>query len=262
MPRWTEIPHQGMAALFIRGKGTVMTARRSIFRFGRMVLAASLALAAFASLSTASAQQLSVFDPNVGTVAHLRVQSFQERRFASTIRQRYDYSCGSAALATILTHHYGRPVTEVAVFRDMFERGDQARIQQAGFSLYDMQQFLLRQGLQSNGFRVTLDQMLNAGVPAIALINADGYLHFVVVRGIRDGRVLLADPNRGTIARERALFESQWNGVAFVITDQMEEARATFNRDQDWAALPRAPVATVRDMLQSTVLGWRDRSFF
>jgi hypothetical protein len=224
-----------------------------------------LLLALLAPWGQANAQQHTVFDPNVGAVARMRVTSFQERRFQATIRQRYDYSCGSAALATILTHHYGRPVTEVEVFRSMFERGDQARIQQAGFSLFDMQQFLERQGLQSNGFRVSMDQMLNAGVPAIVLINADGYMHFVVVRGARDGRVLIADPNRGMLVRERALFESQWNGVAFVITDQMEEARATFNREQDWAALPRAPLATVRDMIQSTgsmMLGWRDRSFF
>jgi hypothetical protein len=218
-----------------------------------------------APLQIAGAQQHTVYEPTAGAVARMRVTSFQERRFAATIRQRYDYSCGSAALATVLTHHYGRPVTEVAVFRDMFERGDQARIRQAGFSLFDMQQFLLRQGLQSNGFRVTLDQMVNAAVPAITLINANGYMHFVVVRGIRDNRVLIADPNRGTVAVERALFESQWNGVAFVITDNMEEAKTTFNREQDWAALPRAPVATVRDMIQSTgsmMLGWRDRSFF
>ena len=228
----------------------------------RLALAGCFALASPAWMPVASAQQHTVYDPNAGAVAHLRVQSFQERRFASTIRQRFDFSCGSAALATILSHHYRRPVTEVAVFQDMFARGDQERIRAAGFSLFDMQQFLLRQGLQSNGFRVTLDQMVNAAVPAITLINANGYMHFVVVRGIRENRVLIADPNRGTVAVDRAVFESQWNGVAFVITDQMEEAKATFNRDQDWAALPRAPVATVRDMLQSTVLGWRDRSLF
>jgi uncharacterized protein len=231
--------------------------RRGLRRFSAAAL-----LLIMATPSAGFAQDHTVYEPSVGAVARMRITSFQERRFASTIRQRYDYSCGSAALATILSHHYNRPVTEIAVFRDMFERGDQARIRSAGFSLFDMQQYLLRQGLQSNGFRVTLDQMVNAAVPAITLINANGYLHFVVVRGIRDGRVLIADPNRGTVSIERETFESQWNGVAFVITDQMEEAKATFNRDQDWAALPRAPVATVRDMLQSTVLGWRDRSFF
>ena len=228
----------------------------------RLALAACLAIAALAPVPVAIAQEHAVYEPNNIVASRVRVTSFQERRFASTIRQRYDYSCGSAALATILTHHYNRPVTEVAVFRDMFERGDHARIQQAGFSLYDMQQFLLRQGLQSNGFRVTFEQMVNAAVPAITLINANGYMHFIVVRGIRDNRVLIADPNRGTISIDREVFEQQWNGVAFVITDRMEEAKTTFNRDQDWAALPRAPVATVRDMLQSTVLGWRDRSFF
>jgi hypothetical protein len=228
----------------------------------RLAMIIGFALAIATPLSLARAQEHAVYEPTNIVASRLRVQSFQERRFASTIRQRWDYSCGSAALATILTHHYGRPVSEIAVFRDMFERGDQERIRQAGFSLYDMQQFLLRQGLPSNGFRVTMDQMLTAGVPAITLINANGYLHFVVVRGIRENRVLIADPNRGTVAVDRALFESQWNGVAFVITDRMDDAKTTFNRDQDWLALPRAPVATVRDMLQSTVIGWRDRSFF
>ena len=42
----------------------------------------------------------------------LRLVSFRERRFVSTIRQRYDFSCGSAAIATLLTHHYARPTTE------------------------------------------------------------------------------------------------------------------------------------------------------
>ena len=56
----------------------------------------------------------------------MRVRSLQEAKFAATIRQQYDFSCGSAALATLLTHHYQFPVSEDAVFDAMFAGGDQA----------------------------------------------------------------------------------------------------------------------------------------
>ena len=50
----------------------------------------------------------------------LRVTSLKEARFKTTIPQQYDFSCGSAALATLLTHHYARPVGEQEVLREMY----------------------------------------------------------------------------------------------------------------------------------------------
>ncbi len=35
------------------------------------------------------------------------VVSVKEARFTTTQRQQFDFSCGSAAVATLLTHHYG-----------------------------------------------------------------------------------------------------------------------------------------------------------
>ena len=36
------------------------------------------------------------------------VRSMQELKFTETVRQGFDFSCGSAALATLLTYHYDR----------------------------------------------------------------------------------------------------------------------------------------------------------
>src|SRR5690606_41088938 len=63
----------------------------------------------------------------------VQVRSIKEARIATTIRQRYDFSCGAAAVATLLTYHYRDPVTEPEVFNGMFERGDQALIRREGF---------------------------------------------------------------------------------------------------------------------------------
>ncbi|WP_204283799.1 C39 family peptidase, partial [Klebsiella pneumoniae] len=66
--------------------------------------------------------------------------------FRTVVRQQYDYSCGSAAVATLLRYHYGRPTVESDVFSAMWRSGDQAQIKRAGFSMLDMKRYLDSQG--------------------------------------------------------------------------------------------------------------------
>jgi predicted double-glycine peptidase len=168
----------------------------------------------------------------------LRVTSLKEARYLSTVRQQYDFSCGSAALATLLTHHYGYPVSEQQAFSEMFAGGDQQRIRREGFSLLDMKRFLAAHGFMADGFQQPLDNLVKAGFPAIVLLVEHGYRHFVVVKGVRDGRVLFGDPSGGTRALSRAAFEAVWlNQLLFVIHDRSGKPR--FNDGSDWAAAPR-----------------------
>jgi predicted double-glycine peptidase len=177
-----------------------------------------------------------------GTDYSIRVTSIKQARQASTLLQQYDFSCGSAALATLLTHHYGYPITEQAVFEEMFERGDQQKIRGEGFSLLDMKRFLKARGFEADGFQEPLDKLVETRIPAIVLINENGYQHFVVVKGIKGDRVLLGDPAKGTTAVSRAAFEAIWkNRFLFVIHNRMESAK--FNLASDWRVAPRAPLA-------------------
>ena len=170
------------------------------------------------------------------------VTSIRQSRLADTVLQQYDFSCGSAAVATLLTHHYGLAVSESTVFESMFRQGDQQKIQREGFSLLDMKNFLKSQGFEADGFEQPLEKLLEARVPAIVLVNENGYRHFVVVKGLRDGRVLVGDPANGMRAMPRAGFDAIWQGrLLFVIHNRMEQAR--FNLAADWRAAPRAPLA-------------------
>lgn len=167
--------------------------------------------------------------------------SMKEMRFQKTIHQQYDFSCGSAALATLLTHHYNFPITEQAVFREMFERGNQEKIRKEGFSLLDIKNFLAARGFDSDGYVVEVDKLAVAKVPAIALIKERGYHHFVVVKGLRDGRVLIGDPSSGTRAMVQQQFnEMRVNNILFVIKNKTNLAR--FNQADDWRAAPKSPV--------------------
>lgn len=172
------------------------------------------------------------------------VRSIREARFSRIVLQRYDFSCGSAAVATLLTYHYDRPVGEKEVFIEMWKAGDQAAIRTKGFSLLDIKKYLESLGLPSDGFRVGLDKIAEVGVPIIALVDLNGYRHFVVVKGIREDSVLVGDPAIGLKVWPREDFERMWNGIAFAIRSEAQLAKANFNRSEDWRVKERAPIAS------------------
>jgi predicted double-glycine peptidase len=120
----------------------------------------------------------------------------------------------------------------------MFLNGDQQKIRREGFSLLDMKRYLGALGLQADGFNLPLQNLLEARVPAIVLVSTRGYNHFVVIKGMADGRVLLGDPAAGTHAVPQAEFEQIWLGkLLFVIRDY--PGQPGFNTPADWQAAPR-----------------------
>jgi len=175
--------------------------------------------------------------------------------FRTTIKQQFDFSCGSAALATLLTHHYGKTVTEQDVFRAMFEKGDQARIQREGFSLFDIKSYLENNGFQADGFEAGLDLLAKANVPAIVLIQENSYNHFVVVKGVRENSVLIGDPSSGTRVVPRAEFGALWKErILFVI--RSHQSLAQFNSASHWTFRRKAPLddGLYRDTLATGML--------
>jgi hypothetical protein len=179
----------------------------------------------------------------MGGAYSVPVTSIKGARFRTMTHQQYDFSCGSAALSTLLTYHYGYKVTEAAAFEEMYNKGDQAKIRRDGFSLFDMKRYLENRGFQADGFEAPLEKLESARIPAIVLINENGYNHFVVVKGIRGGRVLVGDPSGGTRAMAQASFERLWtNGILFVISNRQDIAK--FNVDSEWNAVPTAPISS------------------
>jgi predicted double-glycine peptidase len=194
-------------------------------------------MALWAMASSASAQ-LSYESNYAGASIRLPLTTYQDRQFARVIKQQTDFSCGSASVATLLTYHYGIPATEADVFRAMWEKGEQDQIRERGFSLLDMKRYLASIDMLADGYSLPLEKLEEIGVPAIALVDIQGYKHFVVIKGIRGDRVLLGDPSRGLIVRSRAEFEEVWDGTVFFVRSFLDRGRAGWNRDEDWAAHP------------------------
>ena len=173
------------------------------------------------------------------------VVSLKEARFKTVVKQKYDFSCGSAALASLLTFHYDRPTSEEDVFRGMYENGDKEKIRKAGFSLLDMKNELQRLGYKSDGFKTNLDNMVKLGVPGIALIDNRGYKHFVVVKGVAADRVVIGDPASGVRVVSGESFLELWKDeVLFVIRSKASVGRDNFNLKDDWDVQAKAPFGT------------------
>lgn len=194
-----------------------------------------------ASVATAG----SIWLPEVAGISNVPARSLQESKFSQVVRQQYDFSCGSAALATLLTFHYDRETIEQDAFAAMYATGDKEKIAAAGFSLLDMKTYLESIGFVADGYQSSLDTLQSAGVPAIALINYRGYRHFVVVKGMKDGEVLIGDPALGIKFMARSEFEALWeNGVLFIIKNKPQVGQQHFNLVSEWNLLARAPLGT------------------
>src|SRR3546814_6157019 len=51
--------------------------------------------------------------------AHKSIRSLRDLRFRELVQQRYDFSCGSAALASLLQYGYGMDVSEQELIKQM-----------------------------------------------------------------------------------------------------------------------------------------------
>jgi hypothetical protein len=205
---------------------------------------AILAVTVLASLSLTAAQAQVQVHTDAADVA-VKVMTWRDIPFRTVVRQQHDFSCGSAALATLLTYQYGRPTTEPDAFTAMYAVGDQPKIQKVGFSLLDMKNFLDGHGYSANGYRLTLDDIAKKGQPVIALIDLGAYRHFVVIKGVANGQVLVGDPALGLKIYKAAEFKKIWNGIVLALYDTPNLKAGSFNLVSDWQPWSRAPVGSI-----------------
>ena len=149
----------------------------------------------------------------------VQVFPYEYYRYKHIVHQAFDYSCGSAALTTVLQYHLGLSVTEKDAMEGMLAHGEREKIiARRGFSLLDMKRYVATLGSESGGFRANMEDLEKLGQPAIVPIDYAGFKHFVVVKGVRDDRVFIADPSAGNIAFSVGEFAKLWDkGTLFVI---------------------------------------------
>jgi predicted double-glycine peptidase len=147
------------------------------------------------------------------------VEPLTEVMYRNITRQAYDYSCGSAALTTVLQYYLGRNFQERQIMEGLLHYGEADRIvERRGFSMLDMKRLATALGFPAGGFKAELKDLKELDHPAIVPIHYAGFKHFVVVKTIKDGRIFIADPSKGNISFTLARFEEIWDqNVLFVV---------------------------------------------
>ncbi|WP_445406696.1 putative pilus system C39 family peptidase FilB [Acinetobacter seifertii] len=166
---------------------------------------------------TADSRNLSFHRNHIEPV---QIKPAVEDQFRGIVRQAYDYSCGSAALTTLLNGYVGTSLTEQQTMSGLLQYGEYQRIiERRSFSLLDMKRFVTAIGLDSGGYRGEFSDLVKLGQPAIVPISYAGFKHFVVYKAYKDGRVYVADPALGNISFDENRFKQIWdNNTLFVIS--------------------------------------------
>ena len=192
---------------------------------------------------------MQIFLPG-GGIYIKKVESFKERRLHKVVPQTVDYSCGAAAMATLLRYHFGHQITEKEITLGMFQIGDKGEIRKRGFSMLDMKSFAQSRGLQVEGYKINdVNTLRKLTIPVIALIDTSRYKHFVVVRKVDDRFVYLSDPSWGNRKMLVEDFQNNWNQVVLVLAGSCQGTPEGLFCEADDTCLPKDRALHDRSML-------------
>jgi hypothetical protein len=152
--------------------------------------------------------------------------SWVELKRENVVMQQRDYSCGAAALATLIQYHLQGDATELGLLLEMTRMLDAEQLEDRirnGLSMTDLRLLSVRIGYLASVVRLDIEQLRDSKVPLVVGIVVNGYNHFVVYRGMDDHYVYLADPARGNVRTPIFQFQQQWQKNAALVVVKAEE---------------------------------------
>lgn len=119
--------------------------------------------------------------------------------FKGVTKQSTDYSCGAAALATLITGLVANStVSEKDVIDEIAKHSDTR--ESKGYTLIDLMEVSTSMGHYTEWRKVPVDQLPKIKIPVMLLVGLNSqFPHFVVLKGIANDQAFLADSIRGNI---------------------------------------------------------------
>ncbi|MGA2031632.1 MAG: cysteine peptidase family C39 domain-containing protein [Thermoguttaceae bacterium] len=178
-----------------------------------------------------------------------RVMSLQALAQQNVVMQQRDYSCGAAALATLIRYYWGENVGEIDLLKAIVATLTPEQLQDRvknGLSMTDLRKAAVAQGYMASVGRLTLEKLIAVRVPVIVCIKPGKQEHFVVLRGTLGDRVFLADPIRGNIRIALCEFGQQWVDQAVLVVAKPGTdlpAHSPLRIEPHWPVQPELQVA-------------------
>jgi predicted double-glycine peptidase len=183
--------------------------------------------------------------------------TLEELRDQHVVKQALDYSCGAAALATLMIYYFGDATSEqeiLTLLQAQLTEKERKIKAERGFSLLDLKRVARAKGYRAAGFKLTVEQLMQLAAPVMVFVEPFEYKHFAVVRGIDRGRVYIADPSRGNLRMSIDRFLGEWGGIVFVLGKPGEE------NIRNYPLLPPHPAYVQPELLG--VIDMQDQEIF
>ena len=148
------------------------------------------------------------------------VCDWRELKRQNIVMQKQDYSCGAAALATVVRYYWEDEVGEEYFLRLILMTLTPAELQERvknGLTMTDLRLAAVKGGYQSTIGKLTFEKLTESKVPLVVGITFRGFDHFVVFRGWDGYYVYLADPIRGNVRLPAWEFVEQWQKNAVLV---------------------------------------------
>jgi predicted double-glycine peptidase len=172
------------------------------------------------STQTSSTKIQSISLKTGWTRAEKALKSWKALRDQNVVIQRYDYSCGAGALATLMRYYFGDQVSEEEILLSILEPMTHEQVldrEKNGLSLLDLKHCAEQRGYHAVGVKLNYASLKRLKGPVLVHLEREGYKHFAVLKGVRGDRIYLADPSRGNIRMSVFCFAQEWTGVALVL---------------------------------------------
>jgi predicted double-glycine peptidase len=148
------------------------------------------------------------------------IKTWNEFKWKNIARQGYDYSCGSASLATLTQGYFDDTWLEPVILTVLVEtlpKNEAADRVKNGFSLLDLKRAANTLGYNVAGVKLKPEAIFHLAGPVIVRLKKGQWEHFTVFRGIHNDRVFLADPARGNLRIPLFEFYDQWDGTILAL---------------------------------------------
>lgn len=163
---------------------------------------------------------------NVGCAGRFEVRpvkNWKEIREENVSMQKFDFSCGTGSLATLMKYYFGDNATEDILLKDILDslpEDVKNNRKEKGLSLFDLKQAAERRGYQAYGVSLKPDSLYKIGRPVLVYLETNEFKHFSVFRGIKEDRIFLADPSEGNIRITAEKFLEEWKGRLALVLDK------------------------------------------
>jgi len=145
--------------------------------------------------------------------AYATATSLRELRYQRMIGQTTWFTCGPAAVATLLAYYFGLQVGEGDILEISLEvMGADAAKVETGITALALKVALERNGIRTRGYRVTTSALAQyferGGLPLILHVTRP-QLHYLVAEGFISGHFVIADPSYGRRLLPKPALESE-----------------------------------------------------